>query len=80
MWLPLMAAATEDWEFRSAVAHSTPLEARALAAGLVMSRVMPRILKAEERVGSARMALIIEPPWLPVAPKTVMSLYMVCDM
>ena len=37
---------------------------------------MPRILKVLERVESARMCLITEPPWLPVAPKTVISLDM----
>lgn len=35
---------------------------------------MPRTLNVLERVESASMCLMTEPPWLPVAPKTVMSL------
>lgn len=38
------------------------------------SRVIPRILNVLERVESARRCLITEPPWFPVAPKTVMIL------
>lgn len=53
---------------------STPLAAKAWAAGLEESRVMPLIVNSFERTESARTASITEPPWLPVAPKTVMSL------
>jgi hypothetical protein len=53
---------------------STPCFSSACAAGLETSRVMPRILNSLDRVGSARMCLMTEPPWLPVAPKTVMIL------
>lgn len=56
---------------------STPLAASALAFGLFTSRVIPRILNSLDKAGSARMASTTEPPWLPVAPKTVMILDMV---
>jgi hypothetical protein len=50
---------------------STPLAESACAAGLLTSRVTPRSLYSLERTGSASTALMTEPPWLPVAPKTV---------
>lgn len=34
---------------------------------------MPLILNSLDNLESARRCLITEPPWLPVAPKTVMS-------
>lgn len=36
--------------------------------------MIPRILYSLLRMGSARMAWMTEPPWLPVAPNTVISL------
>jgi hypothetical protein len=71
-------------EVDGAVEHtiliSTPLLAKSLAAGLESSRVMPRRVNSLERIGSARTALMTEPPWLPVAPKTVSSLDMVLNV
>lgn len=36
-----------------------------------LSRVIPRILYFLKSQGSSRMVLMPEPPWLPVAPNTV---------
>ena len=54
----------------SAATHSTPLAVKACALGFEGSRVMPRILNSLAVLGSFRMDLMTEPPWLPVAPKT----------
>lgn len=54
----------------SAATHSTPLAVKACALGFDGSRVMARILNSPAVLGSLRMDLITEPPWLPVAPKT----------
>ena len=53
------------------VTISTPAAAISCAAGLLVSRVTPRSFHFFDRAGSARMVLMTEPPWLPVAPKTV---------
>ena len=53
---------------------SAPFSARALADGLELSLVTALILNSCAKVGSARICLMTEPPWLPVAPKTVMIL------
>lgn len=37
----------------------------------------PRTVKSLDSTGSARIDLITDPPWFPVAPKTVMTLDMV---
>lgn len=56
------------------VTTSTPLAAKPWAAGLEGSRVMPLIVNSFDRTESVRTASMTEPPWFPVAPKTVMSL------
>lgn len=43
---------------------------------LLTSLVTPRMVNSLERTGSLRMDLITDPPWLPVAPNTVMILDM----
>lgn len=57
----------------------TPLADRAWAAGFEMSRAMPRSSYSLDKTGSARTVLITEPPWAPVAPKTVKTLGMVMN-
>lgn len=78
MCAPRTASATDDGDDKSALFSSTPLWERAWAAGLEGSLVIPRILNSLDKTGSTRICLMTEPPWLPVAPKTVMSLDMLC--
>jgi hypothetical protein len=54
---------------------SQPLLARAWEEGLEGSRVMARMANWEAALGSARMDLMTEPPWFPVAPKTTRSFF-----
>lgn len=55
------------------VATSTPLFSNACAAGLLVSRVIPRILNVAAVLGSLRRDSTTEPPWIPAAPKTTTS-------
>lgn len=61
------------------VTISTPWADNFFAESLVMSRVIPLILYSWDRAGSAKIYLMTEPPWLPVAPKTVMIFDMICE-
>lgn len=49
---------------------SAPRLSKAFAEGFDTSRVTPRTVKASLVLGSPRMALTTDPPWVPVAPKT----------
>ena len=51
---------------------SAPSEARDLALSLLASRVTALTWNWLEALGSSRMDFTMEPPCLPVAPKTVM--------
>ena len=62
---------------RLTIFTSTPWFNKAWAAGLEESRVTPRILNWLDKLVSAKMARITEPPCFPVAPKTVMIFDMV---
>jgi hypothetical protein len=61
---------------RRALTTSTPRAARDWPDGLEGSRVIARSLNSFESTGWARTTLMTEPPWVPVAPKTVRSLLM----
>jgi hypothetical protein len=58
---------------------STPFFASSWAAGFEESRVIPRILNSCESLLSLRSCVMTEPPWLPVAPNTVMILDIVVE-
>ena len=61
--------------FRSAETTSTPRDLRRWAAGLLVSRVMPRMEYLACSSGLLDQREIMLPPWLPVEPKTVTSFF-----
>jgi hypothetical protein len=73
-----MGAGGKDDRGRT-VTTSTPFSASSWAAGFDVSRVIPRILNSCESLLSLRSCVITDPPWLPVAPNTVMILDMVVE-
>lgn len=67
-----MALTRDALSLRSAETISAPCAISFLDASLEISRVTPRTAHSSLSLGSLRKVWTTEPPWLPVAPKTVM--------